>query len=337
MFQPGYIELYRSGELERRARSLDERLACCDLCPRECRVDRTGPITGFCRSGRLAQVSSVCDHHGEEPAISGVRGSGTIFFANCALRCVYCQNHQISQPTGDASGNRLDCRELAERMMYLQDAKGCHNINLVSPTHFVPQIVRALTYAVPLGLNIPLVYNTNAYDSVFVLQQLEGIIDVYLPDLKYASDLWAMKFSQGAGYVEHARQAVKEMYRQVGNLVAGDDGLAQKGLIVRHLVLPNGVAGGRGTLVWMARELSPEVMVSIMSQYFPCHRASKVPMLSRRITKTEYAEVLWVMEDLVMENGWVQELDAPDSYVPDFDRHGHPFEPNRAILGNGVA
>ncbi|MBI4334032.1 MAG: radical SAM protein [Chloroflexi bacterium] len=325
MFEPGYLALYRSGELEARAGRLRRRLAACDICPRRCGVNRLEDQRDFCRSGRLPIVASVCDHHGEEPAISGTRGSGTIFFRHCNLKCVYCQNHQISQGEGDPDTGEIDCSTLAERMVYLQTL-GCHNINLVSPSHFVPQIVEAVLQAVPLGLTIPLVYNTNAYDAIESLKELEGIIDIYLPDVKYASDSQAMKYSQAHHYVESSRAALKEMHRQVGRLVPDPDGIAQRGLIIRHLILPNDIAGSPDSLSWLARELSPEVTVSIMAQYFPCHRASRVPLLSRRISLSEFTEVASLVEELGFENGWVQELDAAENYLPDFEREGHPFK-----------
>jgi putative pyruvate formate lyase activating enzyme len=325
LFEPGYIALYRSGELKRRADALEARLASCDICPRECRANRLKGKKGSCRSGYLPVVANVCSHLGEEPAVSGTRGSGAVFFGNCNLRCVYCQNHQISQPRKKRTLDELDCRALAERIIYLQDELGCHNVNFVSPSHFVPQLVRTVLEAVPLGLRLPLVYNTSSYDSVASLRELDGIIDIYLADLRYASDRWARKYSRARGYVGHARAAIREMHRQVGELVVDEAGLARKGLIVRHLVLPNGLAGSEDSLTWLADEVSPKVAVSIMSQYYPAHRALKVPSLSRRITATEYAEVIKLVERLGLENGWVQEMGSSDSYRPDFARDGHPF------------
>ncbi len=220
----------------------------------------------------------------------------------------------------------MDCHTLAERMLYLQDELGCHNINLVSPSHFVPQIVRAVAEAVPMGLRLPLVYNTNGYDSLKSLTELDGIISIYLPDLRYASDKWARKFSQAPGYVAHARAAIKEMYRQVGDLVLDETGLARRGLIVRHLILPNGLAGSEASLTWLVREVSPTVTVSIMSQYFPAHRASRIPSLSRTISSSEYSEVIKLVNKLGLENGWLQEIGASENYLPDFAREGHPFD-----------
>jgi len=321
--EPGYIALYHSGELERRAQRLEARLASCDICPRECRVNRLEGETGFCHSGRLPIVSSFCAHQGEEPVISGSRGSGTIFFGNCNLRCVYCQNYQISQQK--QRSNEVDFRTLAEDMLYLQDELGCHNINLISPSHFVPQIIRALTEAVPMGLKLPLVYNTNGYDSIKTLEELSGIISIYLPDLKYASNVYASQFSEAPDYVALSRQAIKEMYRQVGGLIVDKSGQAQRGLIVRHLILPNGLSGSRESLTWLAKEVSSRVAISAMSQYHPVHRAHQFPLLSRSISPSEYQEMLNIMEELGLEEGWIQQMDAQEDYLPDFEREGHPF------------
>ena len=219
-------------------------------------------------------MASRCAHHGEEPALSGTRGSGTIFFNSCNLKCIYCQNSQISQGQHVRS-ECIDSRGLAEMMLYLQDELHCHNINLVSPTHYVPQIVEAVCEAVPLGLDIPIVYNTNGYDSVETLAMLDGIIDIYLPDIKYASDKWAGKFSGARHYVKYSRLAIAEMYRQVGNLETDDRGVAQRGLIVRQLILPNRLAGSADSLKWLATGVSRDVTLSIMAQYYPCHLAGK--------------------------------------------------------------
>ena len=324
--EPGYIPLSRSGELERRAEALEARLASCDICPRNCKVNRLHNETGFCHSGFLPIVSSVCAHRGEEPAISGQRGSGTVFFGNCNMRCVYCQNYQISQSWREQKSNEIDCKALAANMLYLQDDLKCHNINFVSPSHFVPQMVRAIAEAAPMGLHIPIVYNTGGYDSLDTLKQLDGIIDIYLPDIRYADNKTARKYSQAPDYVVHNRAAIKEMYRQVGDLVVDKNGLAQRGLIVRHLILPNGLAGSEESLEWISGELSPAVTMSVMSQYSPQHRAHKIPLLSRKISVAEYEGVVGVLFRLSMENGWLQELSSSDTYLPDFEREGHPFD-----------
>ncbi len=325
-FEPGYLKLYRSGELALRVAALEARLKRCDICPRQCFANRAQDERKFCRSGALPIVASVCAHHGEEPVLSGSRGSGTIFFSNCNMHCVYCQNHQISQDPGKQQANEISGSELAKKMLYLQDGLHCHNINLVSPTHFVPQITRAVLEAVPMGLQIPLVYNTGGYDRVETISLLDGIIDIYLPDLRYASERWAMKYSGAAYYVKHARAAIKEMYRQVGNLLVDDEGIAVKGLIVRHLILPNNLAGSEDTLTWLATELSPNVNVSIMSQYYPVHQAIEIPDLARKITTEEYSYVVDIVNRLGLENGWLQEIGADANYRPDFERENHPFE-----------
>ena len=324
--EPGYLRLYRSGELKVRVEALIARLGHCDICPLNCRVDRLSGQRGFCRSLAKPIVSSFCAHRGEEPALSGTRGSGTIFFGNCNMRCVYCQNFQISQSPETQQKNETDTPALADRMLYLQNELHCHNINLVSPSHFVPQIVEALLEAVPRGLNLPLVYNSGGYDGLETIKALEGIVDIYLPDIRYASSEIAKKYSGVPDYVLNNRQIIREMYRQVGNLELDQDEIAFRGLIVRHLILPEDLAGSRESLKWLAQNISPEVFLSVMSQYYPCHRALQIAELSRTISYEEYAVVVKQMEKLGMENGWLQEIDAPAHYLPDFNREGHPFE-----------
>jgi len=325
MPEAGYLALFRSGELARRAEELERRLAACDICPRECGDNRLEGERGFCRAGSRPQVASVCAHHGEEPAISGSRGSGTVFFAGCNLRCVYCQNHQISQGEAVAVNPGVDYRSLADDLLYLQNGLGCHNVNFVTPSHFVPQMVLALLEAAGRGFELPLVYNTSSYDSLATLEVLDGIVDIYLADLRYASDRRAWQLSRVPAYRAHSRAAIAEMYRQVGNLETDGDGVARSGLIVRHLVLPDGLAGSRESLTWLA-SISPEVTVSIMSQYHPAHHADRVPSLRRTITQAEYQEVVDLLDSLGMENGWVQGMGSDGYYVPDFDRDGHPFQ-----------
>ena len=327
MFEPAYIALYQSGELRCRVERLEARLAFCDICPRLCKVNRREGEFGYCHAGYLPVVAAVCAHRGEEPALSGSNGSGTIFFGNCNMACVYCQNYQISRAWRGQQFKEMDFRTLAERMLYLQGL-GCHNINFVSPSHYVPQMVRAILEAVPMGLRLPVVYNTGGYDSVETLKELDGVIDIYLPDLRYASDEFAEKYSRVPHYVSSARQAIKEMYRQVGSLVVDEAGIARRGLIVRLLILPNNIAGIRESLTWLVNELSPQVTVSIMSQYYPTYKASDYPEIARPVTKGEYEEVMKLVAELGLENGWVQEIGAEETYRPDFDREGHPFEGN---------
>jgi len=241
------------------------------------------------------------------------------------MRCVYCQNHQISQDPARMKGREITTGALARQMLRLQDM-GCHNINFVSPSHFVPQIVRAVLEAVPPGLKVPLVYNTGGYDSVDTLKLLDGIIDIYLPDIRYSDNVNARRYSAVKDYVTVNRAAIKEMFRQVGNLVVDEDGIAQRGLIIRHLILPGGLAGSRASLEWLAGEVSPEVHLSIMAQYYPAHRAPRFPELARRVNRREYDDIVAVLGRLGLENGWLQELGAPDSYRPDFGQP-HPFNP----------
>ncbi|MBI5181789.1 MAG: radical SAM protein [Nitrospirae bacterium] len=317
-----YIKLLQTGELCRRAEAADNLLKDCALCPRECGVDRTKDELGFCGSGYLPIVASCCVHHGEEPVLSGAKGSGTIFFGNCNLRCVFCQNHQISQPVQSLKKNEVSFERLADIMLELQ-AKGCHNINLVSPTHFFAQIIKAIAIAASKGLKIPLVYNTNAYDSLQALRLLDGIIDIYLPDIKYSDDNEAKEYSKAKEYVKHSRQAITEMKRQVGSLVV-DDGIAVSGLIIRHLVLPNEIAGSGDSLRFIKDEIGKETFISVMSQYFPTNRAGQFPLLSRPIRPSEYEKVLELLDELGLDNGWVQECSSKDYYCPDFEKE-QPF------------
>ena len=301
---PSYLELHRSGELKKRIERAYAMLSQCRLCPRECGVDRLRGERGFCRAGAEPIVASWNVHPWEEPPISGTRGSGTIFFSGCTGRCLFCQNYPISQL---GVGNTVSVQQLAEMMLELQD-RGCHNINLVTPTHFVPQILAALELAIEGGLRLPLVYNTSGYERVETLQLLDGVVDIYLPDAKYADDETARRLSGFVRYVEANRAALREMFRQVGDeLVLDGEGIARRGLIVRHLVLPEGLAGTPKVLRWIAENLSPRVHVSLMDQYFPAHKAVGHPILGRKITAEEYAEALRAFEEAGLTNGWMQE------------------------------
>jgi putative pyruvate formate lyase activating enzyme len=303
---PGYLRLGESGELEDRVRQACDMLARCSLCPRACGVNRLEGKVGYCRAGADPVVASWNVHHWEEPPISGTRGSGTIFFTHCTGRCIFCQNYPISQL---GAGNAVSVERLAEMTVELQE-KGCHNINLVTPTHFVPQIVMALPHAISSGLHIPLVYNTNGYDSLETLRLLDGLVDIYLPDAKYADDTVAHRLSGFQGYVEANRAALREIVRQVGDeLILNEEGIAVRGMIVRHLVLPDGLAQSEAVLSWLAQELSPRVYISLMDQYFPAHRAVGDPILGRKITTEEYAAALDAFERAGLENGWRQEHD----------------------------
>ncbi len=306
---PGYLLLSESGELQRRAEQGMARLSHCSICPRACGVNRLEGERGFCQGGRLPVVASWNSHPWEEPPISGTRGSGTVFFGGCSGRCRFCQNYPISQL---GVGREVQIAELADMMLELQ-SRGCHNINLVTATHFVPQVLSALSIAVWQGLRIPLVYNCAGYEDLETLRLLDGVVDIYLPDAKYADDEPAREFSGFPRYVEVNRAALKEMYRQVGELELDEQGLAVRGIIVRHMVLPGGLAGTPQVLHWIARELSPTVHVSLLAQYFPAHRALGHPLLGRRLTWEEYDAAMAVFEASDLENGWLQELEEQES------------------------
>ncbi|MEK6697628.1 MAG: radical SAM protein [Nitrospirota bacterium] len=262
--------------------------------------------SGFCKSGLNPVISSVSPHHGEEPPLSGTRGSGAIFFTNCNLRCVYCQNYPISQM---GNGAERTIGELACQMLYLQE-QGCHNLNLVTPTHFMPQMLKALGIAKERGFTLPIVYNTSGYESLEALRILDGIVDIYLPDMRYSDNAAAMKYSSAPHYREINRAAIKEMYRQVGNLALDEMGIARRGLIIRHLVLPGGLSGTEEIMKFLAEEISKDVYISLMAQYFPAYRAKEFKELSRRVTSAEYEEAYQIMEKYGLENGWVQEHDG---------------------------
>jgi putative pyruvate formate lyase activating enzyme len=282
--KPACLQLLESGGLEGRVSEAWKHLQDCDLCARYCRVNRLETIQGaVCRTGERAIVHSYGPHHGEEDPLRGWNGSGTIFFSWCNLRCVYCQNWDISQK---GLGREVAPAELAGMMLELQD-KGCHNINFVSPSHVVAQIIAAVAIAAERGLLLPLVYNTGGYDSLEALRLLDGIIDIYMPDMKYADSTQAHRFSHVRNYVEVNRAAVTEMHRQVGDLRLDENGLAERGLLVRHLVLPEDVSGTDEVLAFLAEEISPDTYVNVMGQYRPCYRADQNPPLDRGVTHRE--------------------------------------------------
>ncbi len=303
---PSYLELWATGELQERARRAGQILKACRLCPRRCGVDRTRGERGFCRSGWLPMVSSYNVHHGEEPPISGDRGSGTIFLTHCNLHCVFCQNYPISQL---GVGREKRPEVLAQMMLDLQK-RGCHNVNWVTPTHFVPQILDALCLAVERGFRLPLVYNTNGYDSLETLELLEGIVDIYLPDMKYADEATARAYSQAPNYPAVNAAVIREMYRQVGKEKYAQDGIMQRGLIIRHLLLPNGLAGTESMARFVAETLSGQCSVSLMTQYFPAHRAKDFPELRRRLYRREFEEALEILDRYGLVGGWRQEMEG---------------------------
>jgi len=300
-----------------------DQLVHCECCPRKCGVDRLEGGTGFCRIGPEALISYAGLHFGEEPPISGTRGSGTIFFAGCNLRCVFCQNHQISQDFEASQMAALTADGLAAEMLRLADA-GAHNINLVSPSHVVFQAADAIVAARERGLAIPVVYNSNGYDSVEALRQIRGLVDIYLPDTKYLSNDIARRYSGAGDYADVIPGVLREMLDQVGLLELDGNGIARRGLLVRHLVLPGHVDNSRECLAFLA-QLSPAVHVSIMSQYSPQFRAACHPEINRPLTWREYDEVTDYAVELGLENAFIQELDSRHRYLPDFDRD-RPFE-----------
>lgn len=300
-------------------------LSFCTICPHDCGNNRKAGEIARCYSAYLPIVSAYTPHFGEEPALVGTHGVGNIFFGNCNLRCVYCQNFLISQNWKEEKKHEVTFERLAAMMLELQDM-GCHEIGFVSPTHFVPQIIRSLEIAIRGGLRLPLIYNTNAYDSVDVLQLLDGIIDIYLPDLKYSSDDLGYQYSKIREYPRHARAAIREMHRQVGSdLVIGEDGLVKRGLIIRHLVLPNDIAESREALSWVRSELGSNTTLSVMAQYFPAHKALTTPLLDRKIRQGEYERVLALLERLELHQGWAQEYEASEYYKPEFENRDRPF------------
>ncbi|NIM03239.1 radical SAM protein [bacterium] len=297
-----YVELYERSILKKRKEELNRLLEKCHLCPRKCLVDRLQEEKGFCGAGKRVAVSSYNLHFGEEPPISGYRGSGTIFFTHCNLRCCFCQNYPISQL---GNGQEVEISELARMMVKLQKL-GAHNINFVTPTHFVPQIVEALQFAVIEGLNIPLVYNSGGYDSVETLKLLDGVVDIYMPDSKYSNSISARTYSRADDYFEVNKKALLEMHRQVGDLKMDREGIAKQGLLIRHLVMPEDVVGSRKVLEFIGKNISQNTYMSIMAQYHPAHLAFEFPELSRRISRTEYDAVLKMADELGLERGWRQ-------------------------------
>jgi putative pyruvate formate lyase activating enzyme len=294
-FEPSYLQLHRTGKLKQRGEALWQIMESCRLCPRMCGVNKLKGEKGFCRADSRLMVSAFHQHFGEEEPLVGRGGSGTIFLTNCSLRCVFCCNWEISQ---GGRGSRRTLEEMADMMLALQD-RGCPNINFVTPTHYSPHIVLAVDIAAGKGLHIPLVYNTCGWERVEILRQLEGIVDIYLPDFKYADGKMADKYSSGAlTYPELTKKALLEMHRQVGVAKPAKSGLMQRGLMIRHLVMPNNVGGSREVVSWIASNLPKDTYVNIMSQYRPQYKAKDYPMINRRITREEYTEVIqWARQE----------------------------------------
>jgi putative pyruvate formate lyase activating enzyme len=303
MNYPFYLEAYHSGKLQKVVDETLDMLKCCSICPRKCRVNREVGRLGFCKAGFKAKVCSFMSHQGEEPPISGKNGSGTIFFSQCNMACVYCQNYEFSQL---GQGKEVEEEELADFMLQLQKA-GCHNINFVTPTHVMPQILKAILIAIPKGLNIPLVYNTGGYELPEIIKMLDGIVDIYLVDMRYSENGMAIKYSGAPDYPRYNQASLKEMHRQAGIANIDKEGIITRGVIVRHLVLPNDISGTRAIMKFISQELSCETYISLMSQYLPYYKAREFPDIARRLKEKEYLEAQDIMHSFGLYNGWIQE------------------------------
>ncbi len=292
-----------------------DKLKKCTICPHKCGIDRTKNI-GRCKSTDKVKIALYSTHNFEEPCISGEKGSGTIFFSNCNLNCVFCQNYEISQ---QGRGKEIEIEELAEIMLKQQE-KGVENINFVTPTSYSIQIKEAIIIAKENGLKIPIVYNTNGYENVETLRELEGLIDIYLPDLKYYYNSLGKKFSKVDNYFEIATNAIKEMYRQVGSPILNEKGVMQKGLMVRHLILPNNIENSKRCLKWLKENFNDKIYISLMAQYFPTYKAKEISEINRKLTPKEYEEIENYLYDLDIENGYIQELgEHEEEYVPKWE------------------
>jgi putative pyruvate formate lyase activating enzyme len=300
MRQPAYIALHEKKELQRRIEILAEILTSCCLCPRACKVNRLAGERGYCLAGADVMISSAFPHFGEEPPLVGSHGSGTIFLTHCNLRCVFCQNYDISHRR---EGKRISSSELAQHMIGLQ-RRGCHNINFVTPTHYVPQIVAALPAAIELGLKVPLVYNCGGYESLEVIKLLDGVIDIYMPDTKFSREGEAASYCNAPDYPRVLQAVLLEMHRQVGDLMLDEQGIAYHGLLIRHLVMPHGVAGTQEIMSFIGRRLSANSYVNIMDQYRPLYRAGEYPEIDRRTTSREYREAVEIAKDAGLRRGF---------------------------------
>ncbi len=315
---PSYIKTFTTGGFQAKLAAASEVLKSCNSCPQDCNIDRTDGELGFCQSGNLPLVSAYSLHFGEEPVLSGKNGAGNIFFGNCNLRCVFCQNYEISQNRKKQKQNEVSFNRLAEIMIELQ-SKGCNNIGLVSPTHFSSQILSSIYLAIGKGLHLPIVYNSNGYDSVEMLKLFDGVVDIYLPDFKYGDNTNAKKYSFADNYFEHTKNAIREMYRQVGSELIYNGEIVVRGLIIRHLVLPNGLAESEKIFKFIAEELSPNIHISLMSQYYPTNKSDRYILLNREIRQSEFYKTLELMEKYGLVNGWIQDLESSDNYRPSFE------------------
>ena len=300
---PAYLKSYQNGYLDKAINELYNKLKSCSICPRKCGINRINNETGFCKTGALPKVYSFMSHQGEEPPISGTRGSGTIFFSNCNMRCIYCQNYEFSQL---GQGREVSSNDLAGFMLELQ-RMNCHNINLVTPTHILPQILAALKTAISGGLKIPLVYNTSGYELAEIIRFLDGIVDIYLVDMRYGDSAMSLKYSSAPDYPKYNQEALKEMRRQVDKDELEKDGLMRRGLIIRHLVLPDNTSGTDTVMRFIAEGLSVNSLVSLMSQYLPYYKAEKDKQICRRLKLKEYEEAKGIMEMYGLHNGWMQD------------------------------
>lgn len=299
-FVPSYIELHQKGELEKRIRLLLEFLKECRLCPRACRVNRFNGEIGYCRASSDLMISSAFPHFGEESPLVGRHGSGTIFLTHCNLRCIFCQNYDI---THQGQGTQITPSDLARTMIRLQEM-GCHNINFVTPTHYAPQIISSLPEAIEMGLRLPIVYNCSGYESIEVIKLLDGIVDIYMPDIKFMDEKYSERYSKAPDYPKVVREVLKEMHRQVGDLKMNSSGIAERGLLIRHLVMPNGVASSEAVLKFIAQEISVHSYVNIMAQYRPEFRAYEYPEINRRITHKEYLEAIQIARSFHLYRGF---------------------------------
>jgi len=292
---------FKTHKIQEAIKALEGKISSCDLCPRNCLSDRTQNL-GYCKANNILKIYSYAPHHGEEPPISGVSGSGTIFFSNCNLQCAYCQNYEFSI---GGQGRYISTYQLSNIMLHLQNI-GCHNINLVTPTHYLIHILIALSRAIENGLSIPIVYNTSGYEKTETIKELEGIVDIYLVDAKYGNKMAAHTYSNAWDYFDINKLAIKEMFRQVGNLQMDASGIATKGVIVRHLVLPSSQAGTEKVLSFLKDEIGTDVFISLMSQYFPYYKGKEMPAISRRINSKEYFQARNLLAKMGFDNGWVQ-------------------------------
>lgn len=313
---PSYLAMIESGEFALRESRARQLLSNCTLCPRRCGANRNNVERGFCGAGNFLEIAWAGPHFGEEPPLIGTKGAGTIFFTHCSLRCCFCQNYQISQ---QGMGRFVSEEALSEIMLDLQ-YKGCHNINLVTSSHYLPFILKAIRLAADRGLKVPLVYNSSGYETVDTLRLVEGIVDIYLPDWKYGEERIAREYSNAVDYPCVCLAAITEMYRQVGNLQVDNEGIAQRGIIVRHLVLPHHLANTELILSLLVENFSPSIKISLMSQYAPAYQAPMHPPLDRNLLPHEHQEALQMMEACAFDEYWVQELESNQLYLPDFSK-----------------